>query len=716
RQLFNYMKMKDSSLQQCPKTILIGSTEWPSDLWEQFAPPPKPSIFSARKCLRILSRQKVFFRGIIWAVTLLLLLVPSSNATDEKSTIHIGVPRSMPPFAFIDNNLRAYRGFCIDLAVMAGRIMKTDVKFHSYANDDLMDALISGQIDVIACTLLKAEIESPFKLINTGIKVDRNLFVNNSSVTVTCLKDTPGHPVVVENDRRWEVQTTIPAGVPIIETTSSEKALDILNQGLGQVYLSPSTPTTLYLIQKNGLQNIKLIGMPIETVALSFAVRKDRLNLFTDLSMTLEKIEESQNFQQIKKKWLGSGIGVNVWTKYIKYVLLILACLAAGLLVFAGWNFTLKRRVQQMTRELSFSEQKYRELIESSSEMIQIISEDGKLKLTNKITIELLAQNKEDLIGKNMADLVVPEQKTAMKDFISSLFERGYGEEEFIFQSQDETQIPVEMIATTISDSGHSKGLASCFSRDIRFRKRLEEELIRSDRLAILGQISAGLAHEINNPLGIILANAQELLNEPLDEASRRQGLKTIEKNTERAGSIVNDLLTFTRQGPLVKVPVNFSDVIEESFIFVHSKIKAKRISTRKELPSEGTMVYGDEKQLVQLVVNLLLNSIQVLHINGAITIRITPRNTDQREEVLLEIEDNGPGINPLDLKRIFDPFYTTKETGFGLGLFISSTIVERHSGSIWAESPEGGGTTMRVLLPALVGKTEGNGSGRNNG
>jgi PAS domain S-box-containing protein len=594
--------------------------------------------------------------------------------------------------------------------------MKSELKFHAYDNNALIPALINGQIDVACCTLLKEDPESPFKLINTGIQVDRNLFVNKSCVTVTCLKDTPGHPVIVEQDRRPEIQTLIPPGGSIIETTSSETALDMLNKGLASVYISPSTPTSLYLIQKNGFQNIKVTGMPIETLPLSFAVRWDRLDLLTDMSVALGKIEDSQNFQQIKKKWLGSGIEVNVWNQYIKYVLLVLACLAVGLLVFAGWNFTLKRRVHQMTRELSYSEQKYRELIESSSEMIQIITEDGELKLTNKITIELMAQNKTDLTGKNMTDLVVPEQKMEMKRFIGSLFERGYGEEEFIFQTGDGTRIPVEMIATTISDSGHPKGLASCFSRDIRVRKRLEEELIRSDRLAILGQISAGLAHEINNPLGIILANAQDLLIEPLDEISRRQGLNTIVKNTERAGHIVNDLLAFTRQGQLVKAPINLTDVIEESLIFVLSKVKAKKISIRKEMHADGKMVCGDERQLMQLMVNLLLNSIQVLNTNGTITIRISTQNSNHKEEILLEVEDNGPGIKPSDLKRVFDPFYTTKETGFGLGLFISSTIVERHQGSIWAESQEGCGTTMKVILPSLSREAEQPGSGENNG
>ncbi len=202
--------------------------------------------------------------------------------------------------------------------------------------------------------------------------------------------------------------------------------------------------------------------------------------------------------------------------------------------------------------------------------------------------------------------------------------------------------------------------------------------------------------------MGIILGNAQELLAEPLDEKNRRENLEVIVKNTSRAGRIVNDFLSFTRQGPPVKAPLNVLDLIEESLLFVHSKIKTKKLRLRKEMPSGDLQVYGDESQLMQMMVNLLLNAIDALKEGGAITVRASVMESDAKPQVLLEVEDNGPGVKPTDLKKIFDPFFTTKETGFGLGLFISSTIVERHQGSIWAESGEGKGAVLKVLLPLL--------------
>jgi len=621
--------------------------------------------------------------------------------------MEVGIPGSFPPFAFWDPGLKVYRGFCVDLARMAGQLMKSEVKFQAHEDASLIPALLNGQIDIVGCTLVKPLPESDYKLIDVGIQVERNLFVHKNCLTVTCMKDTPGHRLVIEKDRFADNREPLLPGITIQEVESQEEALRVLDAGAAHVYISPGTLSTLYLIQKNGFQNIKEVGMPVDTSPLYFAVRKDRVDLLSDLSVALGKIVESESYQMIRKKWLGRGIEVNVWNQYIRYILIAVAGLAAVLLVFATWNFLLKRKVQKITKELTHSEQRYRELIESSPEMIQIIYGDGSLMLTNHPTLKLLEYKETDMVGKKLTDFVIPEQKEDMQSFITSLFQTGYGEKEFTFQAGGGTQIPVEMIATTISGASQPHVLASCFSRDIRARKQLEEGLIRSERLAIMGQVSAGLAHEINNPLSIVLGHAQDMLGQPAEGESLREGLDIIVKNTLRAGRIVNDLLSFTRQGPPLKARVNLIDLIEESLLFVHSKLKAKKISVKKELPSGEVSVYGDESQLMQVLVNLLLNAFQALREEGIIRLRVSIQNPGPKREALLEIEDNGAGIEASEIKRIFDPFYTTKETGFGLGLFISSTIVERHHGSIWAESKQGSGTTMKVLLPVFSSDAE---------
>lgn len=632
---------------------------------------------------------------------ILLVFLPGtfSFANNEKK-IRVGIPRSMPPFAFFDPKLNAMRGFCVDLAVMAGKLMKTKMEFYGFDEDQLVGALRNNQIDVVSCALLKPSPGSDYQLIDTGIQVERHLFANKACLTVTCLKDLTRHRVVAEKGRFPEEVDLLSPEITLVEASSPEHALEILNAGGADIYISPNSLSTMYLVQKFGFKDIKQVGIPFETGFLSLAVLKERAELLTALSLALGKILQSDHYDSLRHKWLGRQIEINLWQRYIKYILLALAGLAAILLFFAAWNIMLKRKVGQVTENLVVSERKYRELIESSPDMIHIISSDGQIQMTNRISGELLGYSEPQIIGMNMTDLVVSDQKEDMRYFMLSLFENGCGENEFTFQTGNGARIPVEMVATTLRDGGQSGRMASCFSRDIRVRKSLEEELIGSERLAIMGQMSAGLAHEINNPLGIILGHAQDLLAGAVDEKTRQESLEVIANNAVRAGRIVNGLLSFSRQGQPVKHPIELPDIIEASLLFVKPEIKHKKVSVSKELPEKSMVISGDENQLQQVFVNLLLNAIHALNEKGEIIIRVSGQKTNGGRQALIELEDNGHGIRASDIDKVFQPFYTTKEGGFGLGLFISSIIVERHGGTIRAESEEGRGTKITLSLP----------------
>lgn len=643
--------------------------------------------------------KRLFKKTLVALIVFLFFPAVLSYAADGKK-IRVGVAKSMPPFAFFDPKLKAIRGFCVDLALMAGKLMKTKVELYGYDDAQLIAALRSGQIDIVSCALLQPKPDSDYQLIDTGIQVERHLFANKSCLTVTCLKDLSRHRVAVEKGRSLEHVDFLSSEITVVEASSPEEALGILNAGGADVYISPNSLSTMYLIQKLRFQNIKQVGIPFETGSLSLAVLKERAELLTELSLALGKIQQGDHYRALRQKWLGRHIEINVWESYIKYILMALAGLATVLLVFAAWNVMLKRKVEQVTEDLVLSGKKYRELIESSPDMIHIISTDGQIQMTNRRSREIFGYSEQESVGMNLADLVVPDQKEDMRYFMLSLFENGYGENEFTFHTGSDIRIPVEMVATTLRDGGQSGGMASCFSRDMRVRKSLEEELIRSERLAIMGQMSAGLAHEINNPLGIILGHAQDLLGGPLDDETRRESLEVIANNAVRAGRIVNGLLSFSRQSQPLKHPVELLDIIEASLLFVKSEIRSKKVSLSKDLPENPMIISGDENQLQQVFVNLFLNAIHALNEKGEIIIRVRGEKSNAGREAVVEIQDNGHGIRASDIHKVFQPFYTTKEGGFGLGLFISSIIVERHGGTIRAESEEGRGTKITLSLP----------------
>ena len=144
--------------------------------------------------------KKKFRNTLIQGLVILLLPLSLCHAAEDKK-LEVGIPGSFPPFAFWDPGLKVYRGFCVDLARMAGQLMKSEVKFQAQEDAFLIRALMEGQIDIVGCTLVKPTPESDYKLIDTGIQVERNLFVHKSCLTVTCMKDTPGHRLVIEKER-----------------------------------------------------------------------------------------------------------------------------------------------------------------------------------------------------------------------------------------------------------------------------------------------------------------------------------------------------------------------------------------------------------------------------------------------------------------------------------------------------------------------------------
>jgi PAS domain S-box-containing protein len=644
--------------------------------------------------------NKYHYRAVILVAVIVFVLLNPAVVT-AKRAIKVGVPESLPPFSFINAKDGGLRGFSVDLALLLAGNM--GAKINLFSMDDLLlkKALNDGRIDVISCVAAGDGGKEDFNLLETGITVERKFFVNKSCLTVTCDKDLPGHKVTLVKGIDYTNLFTHSDDITFIEASSRQEALEMVDSGKAQVYISTCSLSTLYLIQKNGFKSIKEVGVPIESVPLALAVRSKDAELLTELSVAFGKILENKSYDLLYRKWLGHGVRFSAWEKYIKVIFLVLVLIASGLLILIFWNRLLKRRVQKVTNDLQRSEQKYRDLIESSPEMIHLVSSDCKVKLANKNALERLGYSEGEMLSVDLSRLVAPQNRAAICFFMKSVFKKGFGNKEFVFKAKNGTCIDVEMIATTVNGLDKAEDLACCFSRDITQRKRLEEELIQSERLAIMGQTAAGIAHEINNPLGIILANTEDLINTARVTEDVRVTLDSIERNAIRAGEIIEDLLSFTRPNPPEKVPIDLVELIDASLVFLKQKLRQKRINVEKCFTEEKIVFQGDENKIQQLLINLILNSIKAVPEEGSIKIRVMLDRDSETKWIRLEIEDTGVGIPADDLPKIFDPFFTARKTkGFGLGLFICKRIVEKHGGTIRVQSSTGSGTLMTVELP----------------
>jgi len=240
--------------------------------------------------------------------------------------------------------------------------------------------------------------------------------------------------------------------------------------------------------------------------------------------------------------------------------------------------------------------------------------------------------------------------------------------------------------------------------------RKTEAQLIRSEKLAALGQLAAGIAHEIRNPLTSINILIHSLRDKPSDEERHQEDLRVIEEEIHRINEIVDQFLRFAKPAPPLLQEADVLSLFEETLLLLKPQIEKQRIFVEKEFPALPPTVL-DREQMKQVILNLLLNALQAMPGGGRL--RLSAQVLEDNRWIQLSIQDTGVGIPPEDMNKLFDPFFSTKEGGVGLGLSIAHRILDQHRGKIQAQSTPGRGTLFTLWLPISHGVNDGNRSDR---
>jgi PAS domain S-box-containing protein len=233
--------------------------------------------------------------------------------------------------------------------------------------------------------------------------------------------------------------------------------------------------------------------------------------------------------------------------------------------------------------------------------------------------------------------------------------------------------------------------------RDISERKKLEEQLRRTERVAELGTLASGMAHEIGTPMNVILGRAEYLMDRVKDEPTRK-GLQTIITQVERITKVMNQLLAFARRKPPERGPLQLKDIVENGLELFRERIEKSRVTVEPAFDGDCPNVLADGDQMSQVFINLVMNALHAMPDGGTLHVGLAQEDG----VVKLTVADTGHGIPPEAVPKIFEPFYTTKEfgKGTGLGLTVVKGIIEEHQGTITVDSEEGKGTRFTILLP----------------
>jgi PAS domain S-box-containing protein len=400
------------------------------------------------------------------------------------------------------------------------------------------------------------------------------------------------------------------------------------------------------------------------------------------------------------------------WDRYRWHVVGVLSLCFVQTVLILGLLVQRTRR-RRAEKEIRLAEQRFRMVVESVPNAVVVVNADGNMVLVNSQCETFFGYRREELVG-HPVELLVPER------FRTEL-PRSYGTDvfaspsstpmaarrELVGRRKDGSEFPVEVgLAPIQTGEGF---LLLCIIVDITARRQAEEarrELAHASRLSLVGELTASIAHEINQPLGAILSNADaaEMLLESappsLDQV--RAILGDIRKDDLRASEVIRRLRTLLKKRAMEVQPVDLNEVSSDVVLLVRAESRRRGVTVESVPADDLPLVRGDKVHLQQVLLNLVVNGMEAMaDVPGEKKVTVHATVTEDGSAEVF-VSDTGPGIPPNRLPRLFDPFFSTKNEGMGLGLSIARSLVEAHGGTIWAENNPDGGATFRFTLPTV--------------
>jgi two-component system nitrogen regulation sensor histidine kinase GlnL len=362
---------------------------------------------------------------------------------------------------------------------------------------------------------------------------------------------------------------------------------------------------------------------------------------------------------------------------------------------------------RQTKEEARVSPLSWKNILTSLEDAVVVINQRGRISFLNQAAESLTGISALQIQGqpysrvfKRNPWLMEMVEKCQLPQHSSA---RGEGD----FVTQRGIQLPVSLMVSPLQDQFGNEGGSILLLRDMTYQKQIEEQLKRSDRLALLGTLAAGLAHEIKNPLGGIKGASQLLKKEMAQETSLVEYTDIIVREVNRIDQLMEQLLDLSRPYKLHLTALNIHEILGHVLFLENQAISSGKVVVDKNFDPSLPPVLGDRDRLIQVFLNLVKNSLQAMNGEGKLTITTRMETAYHIREVgntggkfiRVDIGDNGPGIKKEHLSHIFSPFFTTKNRGTGLGLATCHQIIKEHGGFIGVETFEGEGAAFRVSL-----------------
>lgn len=349
-------------------------------------------------------------------------------------------------------------------------------------------------------------------------------------------------------------------------------------------------------------------------------------------------------------------------------------------------------------------------ILNTFPEAVIITDASGSIEFLNAKALSLLEYNKEEILGKNINSIITEGLKTKKLQTETeicqpSIWKTKSGKQLQVIYSRSPISVKDKQNSPIVYLTNNGVILARTDQDSLNTYLELgkvKEELIESEKMATIGRVASGFAHELKNPLTIIIQGVYligSILPEKNNEVSEVIGI--IKNAVNRIDEIICRLLEYTRTSKLVAATCDIADIIDKGISIIEGQAKIRGVTIERNYPTDAIFIYGDKTTLAQVFLNLAKNSMEAMPSGGKISIKVCK----DKEFCVVEFSDNGHGIDKNDLDKIFDPFFSTKSDNksMGIGLAMVRAVMERHNGFITAESNLGKGTKFIMKFPNII-------------
>lgn len=639
---------------------------------------------------------EMLLRFLLLISTLLLLLSPFSLHSYELKTINVVIDRNYPPYSFIAEDGQI-TGFSIDLWKLFEK--KTGIKVNIQAKEwsVAQEEMNQGKYDVIDTVFKNPKRETIYDFSSPYERVDTFIFYQKNITGIDNLNRLKGFQIATKKGGAT-VTYLIENRFTNIKEFNSDEEMIVSAKNLDTTIFAIGKNTGYYFLYKYGIQKeFKIMETPIFSNYLHRAVRKGNKELLNLINDGFSKITQSE-IDSLREKWFGKYTQPKYQYKVIIYIILSASLI---ILILSYINYYLKKAVLEKTKELEVEKEKFITIFNNSDHMMGLLDKEGNFIIANDTTYKILKLEKDSLNGKHISVLpIFNNSKENMEILLKGLKLAIDGEKAVAKLNFIDREIGViKYFHTSLIPVKKNKETVYIIAEGKDITEHIEhikdvEKLKANKNLEI---IIAGLAHDFNN----LLAGINNYLN-AMKEFNKDENINIMIDKTlsayKRVTNLTKQILSFTKGVEPIFEETNIYKLLEDNLNFISSQYKG--IIIKFDCQNIQNRLKIDPNLMSQVFENLILNAIQSMNEKGILTISCLNCVDNEKKFLRISIKDEGCGIPESDLEYIFQPLYTTKKKGNGLGLYMVKLIIEKHSGFIRVESEIDKGTTFHIYLP----------------